>query len=325
MRIFHAFSGLPPDARGAAVALGNFDGVHRGHAAVIAAAAEAAHGRGIPLAALTFEPHPREVFRPSDPPFRLTLAEAKAEALAALGVELLYELRFDLAFSRMPAEAFIDTVLAEGLGARHLACGPDFHFGHKRTGTAALLATLGPAHGMGVSIVPEAAAPDGLTWSSTAVRDALKAGDCARAAAILGRAWEIRGRVVRGSALGRTLGFPTANIPLGRHLAPRFGIYAVEAGLVDAAGQVAWHPGVASLGLRPTVNPLPEPLLEVHLFDLAADLYGAAMRVRLHAFLRDEARFETLEALVAQMHQDATQARALLASGLSGRGCGARL
>jgi riboflavin kinase/FMN adenylyltransferase len=313
VRIFHAFAGLPPDARGAAVALGNFDGVHRGHAAVIAAAAEAAHGRGIPLAALTFEPHPREVFRPADPPFRLTLAEAKAEALAALGVEILYQLPFDLAFSRMPAETFIDVVLAEGLGARHLVCGPDFHFGHKRTGTPALLATLGPAHGMGVSIVPEAAAPDGLAWSSTAVRDALKAGDCARAAAILGRVWEIRGTVVRGAALGRTLGFPTANIPLGRHLVPRLGIYAVEAGVISGQGEVAWHPGVASLGLRPTVNPLPEPLLEVHLFDFAGDLYGAAMRVRLHAFLRDEARFETLEALVAQMHQDATLARGLLA------------
>jgi riboflavin kinase/FMN adenylyltransferase len=314
MRIFDRFDALPPDARGAAVALGNFDGVHRGHAAVVAAAAEAAHGRGIPLAALTFEPHPREVFRPSDPPFRLTLAEAKIEALAALGVEILYQLPFDLAFSRMPAETFIDAVLAGGLGARHLACGPDFHFGHKRTGNPALLATLGPAHGMGVSIVPEAAA-DGLAWSSSAVRDALKAGDCARAAAILGRVWEIWGTVVRGAALGRTLGFPTANLPLGRHLAPRLGIYAVEAGPAGADGEVAWRPGVASLGLRPTVNPLPEPLLEVHLFDADADLYGQALRVRLHAFLRDEARFETLEALVAQMHRDAAEARAVLAGG----------
>lgn len=315
MRIFQDFVGLPRDARGAAVALGNFDGVHRGHAAVIAAAAEAAHGRGIPLAALTFEPHPREVFRPADPPFRLTLAEAKAEALAALGVEILYQIPFDLAFSRMPAETFIDAVLAEGLGARHLACGPDFHFGHKRTGNPALLATLGPAHGMGVSVVPEAASPDGLAWSSTAVRDALKAGDCARAAAILGRAWEIRGTVARGAALGRTLGFPTANLPLGRHLAPRLGIYAVEAGIARAGRAIDWRPGVASLGLRPTVNPVPVPLLEVHLFDFASELYGAALRVRLHAFLRDEARFETLEALVAQMHRDAAEARALLTGG----------
>lgn len=315
MRIFRQLTGLPPDARGAAVALGNFDGVHRGHAVVIAAAAEAAHGRGIPLAALTFEPHPREVFRPADPPFRLTVAEAKAEALEALGVELLYQLPFDLEFSRMPAEAFIDAVLAAGLGARHLACGPDFHFGHKRTGNPALLATLGPAHGMGVSIVPEAAAPDGLAWSSTGVRDALKAGDCARARAILGRPWEIRGEVVRGAALGRTLGFPTANIPLGRHLVPRLGIYAVEAGLAGADEELAWRPGVASLGLRPTVNPLPAPLLEVHLFDFAGELYSRLLRVRLHAFLRDEARFEGLDALVAQMQRDAAEARALLAGG----------
>lgn len=312
MRIFDRYAGLPADVRGASVALGNFDGVHRGHAAVIAAAAAAAHGRGIPLAALTFEPHPREVFRPQDPPFRLTLAEAKAEALAALGVEILYQLPFDLGFSRMPAETFIDAVLAEGLGARHLVCGPDFHFGHRRTGTPALLATLAPAHGMGVSIVPEAGPAEGPAWSSSAVRDALKAGDCATAAAILGRPWEIRGRVVRGAALGRVLGFPTANVPLGRHLAPRLGIYAVEAG-VEAAGTIAWHPGVASIGLRPTVNPLPEPLVEVHLFDFAGDLYGALLRVRLHAFLRDEARFESIEALAAQMRRDAAEARALLA------------
>lgn len=308
MRIFRDFKGLPAEARGAAVALGNFDGVHRGHAAVIAAAADAARAHGLPLAALTFEPHPREVFRPHDPPFRLTLAAAKAEALAALGIDLLYELPFDEAFSRIAAEAFITEVLAEALGARHVACGPDFHFGHRRTGTPALLATLGPAHGIGVTVVPEATDATGGELSSTAVRDALRAGDLARAEAILGRPWEIRGRVERGAALGRTLGFPTANVPLGRHLVPRLGIYAVEA----ATDGRSWLPGVASLGVRPTVNALPAPLLEVHLFDVAPDLYERELRVRLRAFLRDEVQFPDLEALVRQMRRDAEAARAVL-------------
>lgn len=308
MRVFRHLASLPADSRGAAIALGNFDGVHRGHAAVIEAAADAARAHGLPLAALTFEPHPREVFRPHDPPFRLTLAEAKAEALAALGVDLLYELPFDEAFSRISAETFIAEVLAGQLGARHVACGPDFHFGHRRTGTPALLATLGPAHGIGVTVVPEATDETGGELSSTAVRDALRAGDLARAEAILGRPWEIRGRVERGAALGRTLGFPTANVPLGRHLVPRLGIYAVEAGTDGRT----WLPGVASLGVRPTVNTLAAPLLEVHLFDVAPDLYDRELRVRLRAFLRDEAQFPDLEALVRQMRRDAEAARAVL-------------
>lgn len=308
MRVFRHLAPLPADARGAAIALGNFDGVHRGHQAVIEAAADAARAHGLPLAALTFEPHPREVFRPHDPPFRLTLAEAKAEALAALGVDLLYEIPFDEAFSRIAAEAFIAEVLAGELGARHVACGPDFHFGHRRTGTPALLATLGPAHGIGVTVVPEATDETGGELSSTAVRDALRAGDLARAEAILGRPWEIRGRVERGAALGRTLGFPTANVPLGRHLVPRLGIYAVEA----ATDRRTWLPGVASLGVRPTVNTLAAPLLEVHLFDVAPDLYGQELRVRLRVFLRDEAQFPDLEALVRQMRRDAEAARAVL-------------
>jgi len=318
MRTLRHFDLLPADARGAAIALGNFDGVHRGHAAVIEAARDAARCHRLPLAALTFEPHPREVFRPHDPPFRLTLAEAKAEALAALGVDLLYELQFDEAFSRVSAEAFIVNVLGRTLGARHVACGPDFHFGHRRTGTPALLATLGPAHGIGVTVVPEATDEAGGELSSTAVRDALRAGDLARAEAILGRPWDIRGPVARGAALGRTLGFPTANVPLGRHLVPRLGIYAVEA----STDGTTWLPGVASLGLRPTVNPLPCPLLEVHLFDVSPDLYGRELRVRLRAFLREEARFPDLDALVRQMRRDTAEARSLLAGGPPARNDG---
>ncbi|WP_291298031.1 bifunctional riboflavin kinase/FAD synthetase [Elioraea sp.] len=314
MRVLSDLNDIPAEARGASIALGNFDGVHRGHAVVVDAAASHARRLGAPLAALTFEPHPRQVFRPDDPPFRLTLAEAKADALASLGVQLLVSVPFDTAFSRITAEAFVRDILGARLGAAHLACGPNFHFGHRRGGDPSLLRSLGITLGIGVTVVEKTAGEGGLSLSSTAVRHALAEGDTARAAAILGRAWEIRGVVQRGEQLGRTLGFPTANIPLGDHLAPRLGIYAVRAGIEDGAGGVTWHDGAASLGLRPTVNPLPEPLLEVFLFDYAADLYGRRMRVQLKGFLRPEAKFDSLEALVAQMHADCSAARAVLAA-----------
>ncbi len=278
MIVVSDLSAIPDAARGSAIALGNFDGVHRGHAVVIAAAREAAARLAAPLAALTFEPHPRQVVRPDDPPFRLTLAEAKRDALAALGVAVLVTVPFDAAFSRITAEAFVRDILHGQLRARHLACGPNFHFGHRRGGTPALLASLGAEHGMGVSIVAKQEGEGGLPLSSTAIRHALAEGHVDRANAILGRPWEIRGVVQRGEALGRTLGFPTANIPLGEHLTPRLGIYAVRVGIEDGAGGLAWHHGAASLGLRPTVNPLPTPLLEVVLFDFAGDLNGRTLR-----------------------------------------------
>ncbi|WP_144186275.1 bifunctional riboflavin kinase/FAD synthetase [Elioraea rosea] len=313
MLVVSDLSAVPEAARGAAVALGNFDGVHRGHAVVITAAAEAARCLGVPLAALTFEPHPRQVFRPDDPPFRLTLAEAKADALAALGVEVLFSVPFDLAFSRIEAADFVRDILAVRLGTRHLVCGPNFHFGHRRTGTPELLKELAAPLGIGVTVVEQAIGPCGTRWSSTAIRHALAEGDTARAATILGRPWEIRGAVERGEQLGRTLGFPTANIPLGAHLAPRLGIYAVRAGIEDGLGGVTWHDGAANLGLRPTVNPVPAPLLEVFVFDFAGDLYGRRMRVQLVSFLRPEAKFESLDAMVAQMHDDCRAAREVLA------------
>ena len=313
MLVVSALSAVPIEARGASVALGNFDGVHRGHAAVIAAARTAASRLGAPVAALTFEPHPREVFRPDDPPFRLTLAEAKADALAALGVEVLVSIPFDRAFSEIPAERFVRSVLHEGLGARHLTCGPNFQFGHRRGGDPELLARLGAELGIGVTVVAREMGEGGLPLSSTAIRQALAAGDVARANAILGRPWEIRGVVERGAALGRTLGFPTANIRLGAHLCPRLGVYAVRAGLEDEGGGVTWFDGAASLGLRPTVNPLPDPLLEVFLFDFAGDLYGRRLRVAFQAFLREEAKFASLDALVEQMRADCAAARAALA------------
>ncbi len=300
--VFRDWQALPDTARGAAVALGNFDGVHLGHAAVVGAA----RAPGVPLGCLTFEPHPREFFRPDDPPFRLTLAPEKAAALAALGVGRLFELPFDAAFSHLSAEDFVRRVLVEGLGVRRVACGPDFVFGHRRGGDVGLLARMAAMHGFALAVAAPVAAADGTVISSTAVRRALAEGDLPRVGALLGRLHAIAGEVVHGDKLGRTLGFPTANIPLGRQQAPRHGIYAVSAELDGRRLD-----GVANIGTRPTVRETP-PQLEVYFFDFAGDLYGRRLVVRLHAFLRPEARFASIEAMLAQIRLDAAEARRLL-------------
>ena len=305
MRLFHDWRDLPAGARGASVALGNFDGVHRGHAAVVRAAHAARPDA--PLAVLTFEPHPREFFRPDDPPFRLTLSAERADALAALGVGTIYELPFDRAFSLMPAEAFVTDVLQAGLGARHLACGADFAFGHRKRGSAAFLAERAEALGMGMTLVPALADTQG-PLSSTRIRRDLQDGYPERATAELGRFWAIRGTVAHGDRRGRTIGFPTANVALGRHLEPARGVYAVTVRLAD--GSV--HPGAANIGRRPTVNAGPESRLEAHLFDFAGDLYGQEIAVALHAYIRAEQKFDGLEALKAQIAADAETARGLL-------------
>lgn len=307
MHIFRDWRDLPAAARGATVALGNFDGVHRGHAALIRAAHTARPEA--PLAVLTFEPHPREVFRPDDPPFRLTLSAERADLLAGLGVGLLYELPFTPDFSLMSAEAFVADVLHAGLGARHLVSGHDFAFGHRRGGDTAFLTARAERLGMGVTLVPLLADSE-APLSSTRIRRALQDGYPERAAEELGRAWAIRGIVAHGDARGRTIGFPTANIALGRHLEPARGVYAVTVRLPDGAT----HAGVANIGRRPTVNTGPESRLEVNLFDFDGDLYGAELTVALHAYLRPEVRFPSLDALRAQIAADAEEARTVLAA-----------
>ena len=306
MHIFRDWRDLPEAARGATVALGNFDGVHRGHAAVIHAA-HAARPEA-PLAVLTFEPHPREVLRPDDPPFRLTLPAERADALAGLGVALLFELPFTPAFSLMNAESFVFEVLRQGLGARHLASGRDFAFGHRKGGDAAFLAARAEALGMGLTLVPPVADAEG-PLSSSRIRRALQEGYPERAAAELGRPWTIRGTVAHGDARGRTIGFPTANIALGRHLEPARGVYAVTVRLPD--GTI--RGGAANIGRRPTVNAGPESRLEAHVFDFEGDLYGADLTVALHAYLRPEVKFAGLAELRAQIAADAAEARRLLA------------
>jgi riboflavin kinase/FMN adenylyltransferase len=307
MRIFRDWRDLPSDARGATVALGNFDGMHRGHAQVIRAA-HAARPK-VPLGVLTFEPHPREHFRPDDPPFRLALSAERAEALAALGVSLLYELRFDHAFSLMPAEGFVTEVLHHGLGARHLVCGPDFAFGRRRGGDTGFLARRAEELGMGLTLVPLLADAGGPI-SATRIRRVLQDGYPERATAALGRPWTIRGTVAHGDARGRTIGFPTANIALGRHLEPARGVYAVTVRLPDGS----WKDGVANIGRRPTVNEGPESRLEVNIFDFDADIYGEELAVALHAYIREERKFPGLDALKTQIAADAAEARRLLPS-----------
>jgi riboflavin kinase/FMN adenylyltransferase len=305
MRIYREWRDLPAEARGATVALGNFDGVHLGHAALVRAAHTARPDA--PLAVLTFEPHPREVFRPDDPPFRLTLPAERADALAGLGVELLYEMPFTHAFSLMSAEAFVHDVLHQGLGARHLVCGRDFAFGHRRGGDTAFLARRAEALGMGLTLTPLVKDGEG-PLSSTRIRRALQDGYPERATAELGRPWAIRGEVAHGDKRGRTIGFPTANIALGRHLEPARGVYAVTVRLPD--GSV--HKGAANIGRRPTVNAGPESRLEVNVFDFDGDLYGAELSVALHAYIRPEQKFSGLDALKAQIAADVQEARRLL-------------
>jgi riboflavin kinase/FMN adenylyltransferase len=305
MRIFHDWRSLPDDARGATLALGNFDGVHLGHAAVLRAAHAARPDA--PLGVLTFEPHPREVFRPDDPPFRLTLPAERADALAAIGCTLLFELSFNHVFSLMMAETFVAEVLHHGLGARHLTTGVDFAFGHRRGGDAEFLAARAEALGMGVTQVP-ALTDAGGPLSSTRIRRALQDGYPERATAELGRPWAIRGEVAHGDKRGRTIGFPTANVALGRHLEPARGVYAVTIRLAD--GTI--YDGVANIGRRPTVNAGPESRLEVNLFDFSGDIYGTEITVALIAYIRPEIRFSGLDALTAQIAADAAEARRLL-------------
>jgi riboflavin kinase / FMN adenylyltransferase len=309
MRIFRHDT-VTAAERGAVVAIGNFDGVHLGHQAVIGEAGWIARAGGLPHAVLTFEPHPRRVFRPADPPFRLTPFRPKSRHLEALGVDLLFTLHFDLAFAQKSAAEFIEGVLVRNLGVRHAVVGYDFVFGHQRGGTPALLQARGVELGFGVTVVGPIAAQGGAVYSSTRIRELLGTGKPREAAALLGRFWEIEGRVERGDARGRTIGFPTANLMLDDYLRPAAGVYAIRAG-IEEGGQTRWHDGVANLGQRPTFG-ASDLRLEAHLFDFDRDLYGRHLRVALIEHLRAERKFPGIDALKAQIAADAAQARALL-------------
>jgi riboflavin kinase/FMN adenylyltransferase len=310
MAIFRHTEDLPDAARRAVVAVGNFDGVHRGHQGVIAETAAEARRLGAPLGVLTFEPHPRQVFQPDLPPFRLTPLRIKARVLESLGVDHLYVLHFDWDLAAMSAEDFVRDILVRDLAARHVVTGWNFRFGNKRRGDATLLRELAGEGGFGVTAVEPVAARDGEVFSSSRIREALAEGRPEDAARLLGRAWEIEGRVEHGDRRGRTIGFPTANLALGEYLIPALGVYAVRAG-VDEGQRTVWMDGVANLGRRPTVDGT-RVQLEVHLFDRKPDLYGAHLRVQLLHFLRGEKKFDGLDALRAQIARDCDEARARL-------------
>ncbi len=308
MQIIRDWQGVDQALRGASVAMGNFDGVHRGHQAVIDAARP--HG---PLGVVTFEPHPREFFAARAgqdlPPFRLMNAEARAHRLAKIGVKRLFELPFDDRLAAMPAEVFARDVLAEGLGVGHVTVGPDFRFGKGRDGDAGVLRDLGQRFGFGVTVAPFMRL-DGVEVSSTAIRAALGEGRVQDAARMLGHWHRIEGEVLHGAKRGRELGYPTANMTITGLHPPRFGVYVVRAMVLTGPHQGEYD-AVANLGLSPMFDGK-VPLLETHLFDFDGDLYGQHLSVALIHYLRPEARFDGLPALIAQMDDDSARARAIL-------------
>lgn len=306
MELVRGLYNLRARHRGCVATIGNFDGVHRGHQHMIAAVRAAAVRLGLPAAVITFEPTPREFFEGDAAPARLTRLREKLEALASYGVDRVLVLRFDRRVQAMGATEFVERLLVDGLGVRHMVVGHDFHFARRREGNLALLQEAGKRHGFTVEEVGRYM-DEGERVSSSLVRDALGRGDLERARKLLGRPYRMAGRVRRGAQLGRTLGFPTANLALHRKVVPLWGVFAVR---VSGAG-LADHPAVVSLGTRPTINGT-EPLLEVHVFDFDGDLYGRYLDVDFILRLRDERRFETIDALVAQMHLDAAAARAAL-------------
>ncbi|MBV0892408.1 bifunctional riboflavin kinase/FAD synthetase [Paracoccus sp. Z118] len=307
MHIHRDWTGLPASARGATVAMGNFDGVHLGHRAVLDAARAARPDA--PLGVITFEPHPREFFAPVAPAFRLMDATARANRLARLGVSHLFELPFGPVLAGLTPEAFARDVLCDGLGVVHVAVGADFRFGHKRLGDAAMLAELGERFGFGVTAVPMTGLGDEPT-SSTAIRAALAEGRAREAERMLGHWHRIEGPVLHGAKRGRDLGYPTANMAVGGRMLPKLGVYAVLADVLTGPHRGSYR-GVASLGVRPMFGDN-APNLETHLFDFAGDLYGQQLSVALVEYLRPEAKFDTLDALIAQMRGDEAAARAAL-------------
>jgi riboflavin kinase / FMN adenylyltransferase len=293
--------------RGAVLAMGNFDGLHKGHASLLDQTCALARTRDAPTAVLTFEPHPRNVFAPGCEPFRLTPFRVKEREIARLGVDFLFIQHFDAAFSKQSAESFIDEVMVGAIGAAHIVVGHDCTFGNRRRGTPQMLRERGAELGFGVTVV-EPVRGEGAVYSSTHIRELLKAGKPREAAAQLGRFWEIDGRVALGDQRGRTIGFPTANVPLGRHLEPARGVYAVTVRLPDGSH----YGGVANIGRRPTVADTTESRLEVNLYDFDGDLYDLELTVSVHAFLRAEQKFPSLDALKTQIAADAQAARLLL-------------
>ncbi|MGA1612278.1 MAG: bifunctional riboflavin kinase/FAD synthetase [Rhodobacteraceae bacterium] len=311
MRIVRDYSFVAPEDRGASAAIGNFDGVHLGHQSVIDMARTQAQAMGAPLGLVTFEPHPRQYFAPDAPAFRLMGREARANRLAKLGVARLYELNFNAALAGLSPRDFAKDVIADGLGLKHVVVGADFCFGKGRSGTAQDLQAFGAEMGFGVSIATLLAGSAGEV-SSTAIRTALAEGRPRDAAAMLGHWHRIEGEIIGGEQRGRQLGYPTANMSIDGLHPPRFGVYAVLIDILNGPHAGQYH-GAASIGVRPMFNG-EQPNLETFIFDFSGDLYGADASVALIEYLRPEARFDGLPALIAQMDADCAKARSILAA-----------
>lgn len=309
MKIVRDYQFVANSDKGATVAIGNFDGVHVGHQAVIKLARDAASDA--PLGVLTFEPHPREYFAPDAPPFRLMNAEARETRLKKLGVDVLYELKFNTQLAELTPEDFARNVISNGLGLRHVVVGADFCFGKGRSGNVEDLKSFGDLFGFGVTVADLITAPSGAV-SSTAIRTALSNGEPRRAAEMLGHWHRIEGEVIGGEQRGRELGYPTANMSIDGLHPPKFGVYAVLVDVLDGPHAGSYH-GAASIGVRPMFGEN-RANLETFIFDFTGDLYGATVSVALVDFLRPELKFDSLEALITQMDADCEKSRAILSA-----------
>ena len=311
MTVFHRNekrTPLPEKLKGGVIAIGNFDGVHRGHQSVLNRALDIARSRNAPALVLTFEPHPRTVFNPDKPVFRLTPAPVRAQVLEAMGFHSVIEYPFDREFASRSAEDFVRSILVEWLGATEVVTGFDFHFGKGREGGPAFLMEAGKRNGFGVTLVDAFRDEGADVVSSSRIRRLLADGDVAQAAGLLGYRFTVEAEVIKGQQLGRTLGYPTANMALAPEAELKPGIYAVRLRRPDGS----LHDGVASFGYRPTVTEDGAPLLETFVFDFSGDLYGEHCRVSFFGHLRDELKFTGLEPLVEQIRKDEEEARALL-------------
>jgi riboflavin kinase / FMN adenylyltransferase len=305
MLVVHGYKDVPPEARGAVLAIGNFDGVHRGHQALVAAALATAREEKVPVGVLLFEPHPREFFHPEEPHFRVTTLADKLAIFEDLGLDVAIVLPFDAELANLPAEDFIAQVLVSGLGVRHVVIGHDFYFGKNRGGTPETLQAAAAANGFGITIIAPVA-DDGEVFSSSVIRLRLAQGDVKGAARMMGRWWCVGGDVVGGAKRGAGLGFPTANVPMPRGTALGHGIYAVRTYIGDER-----YDGAAYLGTRPTYDD-GKPVLEVFMFDFDGDLYGREIVVEFIDFVRADRKFDSSEALIAQMQQDCARAQSIL-------------
>ena len=298
---------VPAHLRGAIVALGNFDGFHLGHQAVVGRAVAWARAEERPVIVATFDPHPMRLFRPDTPPFRLTSLDQREALFATAGADAMLLFHFDQALAALTPEQFVAGILHDRLGLAGVVTGDDFTFAKGRAGTTARLIAIGKPLGIRAQAVSAVHDADGVPVSSSRIRAALQAGDCATATRLLTRPFAIQGIVQHGDKVGRTIGYPTANVDMGKYLRPAYGIYAVRAKLPD--GRIL--DGAANLGIRPTFDP-PKLLLEPHFFDFAESLYGQCIEVELIEYLRPEAKFDSLDALTAQMDKDCAHARQIL-------------